>query len=551
MSTRVRLPTTPPPPPELSEPELDGVVTGLAGLLICRDDADRVAERIAALEPRCEFVLVVDDGSSDDTARRAEEAGARILRIPAPRGQGRALLAGMRLARELGAIGALAPDGEILEVADFDRMALAHLRAPEALVLGVGPGQALAGKEWAEAAALAEGREPEPYPDWRPPKGDGLVGMTERWFERLVQTRFGYPWGGPRVLPLQAILRRDLREPGAGIHIELLALSVVAGIPAIELELARAPHRPVVTCRKVALRLLARFVPRAVKDRVEDRLGLSSGYAPPTTSPLQLLLAASLAVVLATGLAGCPKAPLPAAVVGCEQELPRTSWPGEGDAEAALDEIVAARSGLQTLWVEQAVEVDDPEMDGARKLRGVLALGGADRLRLRLLGPMGMTILDYVEVAGDWQLTVPPASLFRQGGPDDPVVAPEEMEVGGPPLQPELLASLIRSIQPGATVRWQDGSCAVLEEIDGDVVVRRLAFRPVDAGWEVAREEALRDGQVQLLVDFADYRPVEGDGAWPHRSEITDPGRGTRILLLTKKLRTDGITDAFFAMQEG
>lgn len=547
--TRVRLPTTPVPPPTVHELVLDGTVEGLSGLLVVRDDP-RVAERVQSLARRCDPVLVVDDGSRDDTAERAEAAGARVLRLPTPAGQGAALRAGMLLARELGAIGALQPAGELLDAEAIDRFALAHLKAPEALLLGVGPGQALAGKEWLEAQALAEGLEPEPYPDWRPPKASGLTGAAERWFERLVQTRFGYPWGGPRVLPLQAVLRRDLREPGVGVHIEVLAESVLAGVPAIELELPEEPHRPVVACRKVALRLLARWVPRVVQTSLMERLGLGDGYAPPTTSPLQLLLAASLAVALALGLAGCPKPVPPAQVVECEKDLPRAGWPGAGDAEAALVELSEARSGLRTVWVEQGVEVTDPELEGARKLRGVLALDGPDRLRLRLLAPMGMTILDYVEVQGSWQLAVPPAGLLRRGGPDDPILESEELGDGMPTLRPELIASLIRSIQPGAPVRWQAGSCAVLEELNGDAVVRRLAFRPVEEGWEVAREEVVHAGEVALQVLFDDYRPVDEAGLWPHRSQIDDPARGSMIVLSTRKLRTEGVTDAFFALQE-
>ena len=547
--TRVRLPTTPVPPPTVHELVLDGVVDGLAGLLVVRDDP-RIGERVEALAHRCAPVLVVDDGSSDETPRLAEEAGARVLRFPTPRGQGTALLAGMRLARELGAIGALAPAGELLDPVALDRLALAHLTAPEALLLGVGPGQALAGKEWAEAQALADGIEPEPYPDWRPPKAEGLPGMVERWFERLVETRYSYPWGGPRVIPLQASLRRDLRETGQGIHIELLARAVRAGIPAIEVELPSAPDRPVVARRTVALRLLASFVPQVLRFRALDRLGLGSGFAPPTTSPLQLLLAASVAVALALGLGGCPRQVPPQAVAQCEQDMPRASWPGGGDAEAALAELLAARAGLQTVWVEQAVEVSDPEIDGVRRLRGVLVLGGAERLRLRLLAPMGMTILDYVEVAGSWQLAIPPAGLMRRGGPGDPIMQADELEPGTQPLRADLIGSLIRSIQSDATVRWQAGSCAVLEEVRGEAVARRLAFRPEEGGWEVAQEEVIADGEVAMRVLFGDYRAIADAGVWPHRSEISDLSRGSMIVLETRKLRTDGVTDAFFAMQD-
>ena len=61
--------------------------------------ADRVAESIAtvrdALADIDTEILVVDDGSTDDTAARAEAAGARVIRLPANRGKGAAVRAGM------------------------------------------------------------------------------------------------------------------------------------------------------------------------------------------------------------------------------------------------------------------------------------------------------------------------------------------------------------------------------------------------------------------------------------------------------------------------
>src|ERR1700752_2279145 len=41
-------------------------------------------------------ILVVDDGSSDDTASRAETAGARVLRHPYNKGNGAAVKTGIR-----------------------------------------------------------------------------------------------------------------------------------------------------------------------------------------------------------------------------------------------------------------------------------------------------------------------------------------------------------------------------------------------------------------------------------------------------------------------
>jgi hypothetical protein len=72
--------------------------------------------------------------------------------------------------------------------------------------------------------------------------------------------------------------------------------------------------------------------------------------------------------------------------------------------------------------------------------------------------------------------------------------------------------------------------------------------------WELAREEILLDGQPALQVASADWRPLlrespsAAGAAWPWYQDIVDPARGTRVRILTTRLRTDGVTDAFFAM---
>jgi glycosyltransferase involved in cell wall biosynthesis len=62
-----------------------------------------------SIEPSPREVIVVDDGSIDETARLAEEAGARVLRLPKNQGKGAALRRGIEIA-----------EGEILVFLDAD-----------------------------------------------------------------------------------------------------------------------------------------------------------------------------------------------------------------------------------------------------------------------------------------------------------------------------------------------------------------------------------------------------------------------------------------------
>jgi Glycosyl transferase family 2 len=67
-------------------------VAELSILVAARDEEDRIADTVAALReafPEAE-VIVADDGSRDGTAAAAQQAGARVLRLPR-RGKGQAL----------------------------------------------------------------------------------------------------------------------------------------------------------------------------------------------------------------------------------------------------------------------------------------------------------------------------------------------------------------------------------------------------------------------------------------------------------------------------
>jgi glycosyltransferase involved in cell wall biosynthesis len=75
------------------------------------DEEGAIGEVVAGLraEARWREVLVIDDGSSDQTGRRAEDAGARVIRHPYAKGNGAAVKTGIRNA-----------GGEFLLIIDAD-----------------------------------------------------------------------------------------------------------------------------------------------------------------------------------------------------------------------------------------------------------------------------------------------------------------------------------------------------------------------------------------------------------------------------------------------
>ncbi|HCP46086.1 MAG TPA: glycosyl transferase family 2 [Deltaproteobacteria bacterium] len=83
-------------------------------LIPCLNEAPRISQLVTELlllHPTAD-VLVVDDGSSDDTGRRATEAGASVLRLPFNLGYGAALQTGYKYA--------LARDYDLLVQMDGD-----------------------------------------------------------------------------------------------------------------------------------------------------------------------------------------------------------------------------------------------------------------------------------------------------------------------------------------------------------------------------------------------------------------------------------------------
>ena len=84
-----------------------------------------------------EPVIVVDDGSTDGTARAAEQAGAVVVRHAENRGKGAALVSGLLRARELGADAVVTVDADGQHPSEEAARVAVDSSPREALVLGV------------------------------------------------------------------------------------------------------------------------------------------------------------------------------------------------------------------------------------------------------------------------------------------------------------------------------------------------------------------------------------------------------------------------------
>ena len=165
-----------------------------------------VADARRHLEP----VVVVDDGSDDDTADRARLTGAEVLRHPRNRGKGAALQTGMGHLAAHGFTHALSMDGDGQHLGrEIPKLLAASVADPTGLVIGV----RTIGSQSVDGLKLF---------------GNQFANIAVRFAAR---THIGDTQSGFRVYPLAAILAL----PVAGEHFEYESTVAIyaarAGLP--------------------------------------------------------------------------------------------------------------------------------------------------------------------------------------------------------------------------------------------------------------------------------------------------------------------------------
>ena len=115
----------------------------LAIVIPAHNEASRLSDLLRSLEPAGQefatrWVIVVDDGSTDDTVAAGRSAGAIVLRHRINLGKGAALLTGCEAARRLGADLMLLMDADGQhQAADIPRMLEPLLTGKAQVVIGV------------------------------------------------------------------------------------------------------------------------------------------------------------------------------------------------------------------------------------------------------------------------------------------------------------------------------------------------------------------------------------------------------------------------------
>jgi glycosyltransferase involved in cell wall biosynthesis len=188
-------------------------------------------------------VIVVDDGSSDDTGTVARRAGARVLRLAANRGKGYAMRVGLRQAR-FDVLALLDADGQD-DPADLPPL-LAERPGDGGLVIG---------------SRFLGTFEPHAITHVNAAGNRALTSVINR----LYGTRLTDTQAGMRVLDRATLARCQLRAEGFDFETDLLLGVLDAGLPVIEVGVrrrARAAGRSHLSSVPDGMRILGRILRR-------------------------------------------------------------------------------------------------------------------------------------------------------------------------------------------------------------------------------------------------------------------------------------------------
>ena len=205
---------------------MSALAATVAAVVPCKDEAERIAATVAAVRslPEVGRVVVVDDGSSDDTWRVAEAAGAVVVRHDRNRGKAAALETGVRRVRELENADAardpdaawpaalLFVDGDLSETAsNLGVLTAPVLDGAADMTVATLPAQLTAGG------------------------GRGLVvGLARRGIEQLTGFRAVQPLSGMRCLSPAAYTAGTPLARGWGVETALTVDVLRAGLTVVE-----------------------------------------------------------------------------------------------------------------------------------------------------------------------------------------------------------------------------------------------------------------------------------------------------------------------------
>jgi glycosyltransferase involved in cell wall biosynthesis len=165
-------------------------------------------------------VCVVDDGSSDGSGERAEEAGAAVLRHPENRGKGAALQSGFAWAERRGAsaVVTLDADGQH-DPGEITLLVAAHEASPRAVVIGV-----------------------RSFDESMPRRSRVGNRISTWWIARFARQPYRDTQSGFRVYPRALWRSGPLRTSRFDTETELLLVASKLGLPLVQVPVRTIYH---------------------------------------------------------------------------------------------------------------------------------------------------------------------------------------------------------------------------------------------------------------------------------------------------------------------
>ncbi len=196
----------------------------IAALIPCFEGAGKVGRVIAevrAVAPALPIV-VVDDGSTDESAKIAEAAGAIVLRHAQNQGKGAALQTGFAWANQHGYTGVLTLDADGQHrAAEIPALLALHAAHPTALILGV--------RSFDPAKMPRRSRIGNRISTW--------------WISRFAGHPFSDTQTGFRVYPVSLVSSLPLRTSRFDTETEILLWAARRGTPIVEHSIATVYDR--------------------------------------------------------------------------------------------------------------------------------------------------------------------------------------------------------------------------------------------------------------------------------------------------------------------
>jgi glycosyltransferase involved in cell wall biosynthesis len=179
----------------------------------CYQGAARVGEVVHGARATGHPVVVIDDGSTDDSAKVAEAAGATVLRHPANHGKGAALQTAFAFAESKGASAVLSMDADGQhDPGEIAKLVAAHEANPDAIVIGV------------------RSFRPEDMPR-RSRIGNRI---STWWISKFAGRDYHDTQSGFRIYPRALYANARLRSRRFETETELLLLASKRGLPLVE-----------------------------------------------------------------------------------------------------------------------------------------------------------------------------------------------------------------------------------------------------------------------------------------------------------------------------